>query len=210
MIASLRGTLLERTTGSCVIECAGVGYLVQASLRTARLLPEPGAEVTLLTHQVVREDALMLFGFADAEERKLFELLITVSGVGPKVALAVLSGLEPAVLARAIRDENIAALVAVPGVGRKTAERLVVELRDRLELIVTAGAATVTAAPARGVLPKSERYEDAVAALTSLGYSASQAQEAVRRVGVDAPDLSLEDIVRRALGRLAKATAGVR
>lgn len=210
MIASLRGTLLERNPGSCVIECAGVGYLVQVSLRTARLLPEPETEVTLLTHQVVREDALMLFGFADAEERRLFELLITVSGVGPKVALAVLSGLEPAALARAIRDENLAALVAVPGVGRKTAERLVVELRDRLELIVTAGAAPASSPPARGVLPKSERFEDAVAALTSLGYSASQAQEAVRRVGEDAPDLSLEDIVRRALARLAKATAGVR
>jgi Holliday junction DNA helicase RuvA len=210
MIASLRGTLLQRNSGSCVIECAGVGYLVQVSLRTARLLPEPGTEVTLLTHQVVREDALMLFGFADAEERGLFELLITVSGVGPKVALAVLSGLEPAALARAIRDENLAALVAVQGVGRKTAERLVVELRDRLELIVTAGAATASGAPARGVLPKSERFEDAVAALASLGYSASQAQEAVRRVAEDAPDLSLEDIVRRALARLAKATAGVR
>jgi len=209
MIASLRGALLERASGSCVIECAGVGYLVQVSQRTARLLPEPGAEVTLLTHQVVREDALMLFGFADAEERKLFELLITVSGVGPKVALAVLSGLEPGSLARAIRDENLAALVAVPGVGRKTAERLVVELRDRLELIVTAGARAAET-PTRGVLPKSERYEDAVAALTRLGYSASQAQEAVRRVGEDGPDLSLEDIVRRALARLAKATAGVR
>jgi Holliday junction DNA helicase RuvA len=211
MIASLRGSLLERGTGSCVIECAGVGYLVQVSLRTARMLPEPGAEVSLLTHQVVREDALMLFGFADAEERKLFELLITVSGVGPKVALAVLSGLEPGALARAIRDENLAALVGVPGVGRKTAERLVVELRDRLELIVTAGTTTPAGAtPTRGVLPKSERYQDAVAALTSLGYSASQAQEAVGRVGEDAPDLSLEDIVRRALARLAKATAGVR
>ena len=152
----------------------------------------------------------MLFGFADGEERKLFELLITVSGVGPKVALAVLSGLEPGALARAIRDENLAALVAVPGVGRKTAERLVVELRDRLELIVTAGARTAPETPARGVLPKSERFEDAVAALTRLGYSASQAQEAVRRVGEDAPDLTLEDIVRRALARLAKVTAGVR
>jgi holliday junction DNA helicase RuvA len=210
MIASLRGTLLERGTGSCVIECAGVGYLVQVSLRTARLLPEAGAEVALLTHQVVREDAHMLFGFADAEERKLFELLITVSGVGPKVALAVLSGLEPGALARAIRDENLAALVSVQGVGRKTAERLVVELRDRLELIVTAGARTAAEPPAAGVLPKSERFTDAVAALTRLGYSGSQAQEAVRRVGEDAPDLSLEDIVRRALARLAKATAGVR
>ncbi|MFI5372607.1 MAG: Holliday junction branch migration protein RuvA [Candidatus Eisenbacteria bacterium] len=208
MIASLRGTLLERGAGSCVIECAGVGYLVSVSQRTSRLLPEPGVEVTLLVHQVVREDALMLFGFVDAEERRLFELLISVSGVGPKVALAVLSGLEPAALARAIRDENLAALVAVQGVGRKTAERLVVELRDRLEMI--AGATSAAGPATRGVLPKSERFEDAVAALVRLGYSGSQAQDAVRRVHGETPDLALEDIVRRALARLAKATAGVR
>ena len=211
MIASLRGLLLERAAGACVIECAGVGYLVSVSQRTARTLPETGTEVALLTHQVVREDALMLFGFADADERKLFELLITVSGVGPRVALAVLSGLDPGALARAIRDENLAALVAVPGVGRKTAERLVVELRDKLELIVTAASASPAATgPARGVLPKSERFEDAVAALLRLGYSAPQAQEAVRRAGEETPDLSLEDIVRRALARLAKATTGAR
>jgi holliday junction DNA helicase RuvA len=213
MIASLRGILLEREANACVIECAGVGYLVSVSARTARTLPEPGAEVKLLTHQVVREDALMLFGFAAPEERRLFELLITVSGVGPKVALAVLSGLDPGALARAIRDENLAALVAVPGVGRKTAERLVVELRDKLELIVTASAAGATpgpATPARGVLPKAERFEDAIAALVRLGYSGAQAQDAVRRVAEETPELSLEDLVRRALTRLAKPTAGVR
>ena len=145
MIASLRGLLAERSAHACVIEAGGVGYLVSVSTRTARALPEPGSAVFLLTHQVVREDALMLFGFADATERRLFELLITVSGVGPKVALGVLSGLEPGALARAIRDEHIAALVAVPGVGRKTAERLVVELRDKLELIVTAQGAPAAA-----------------------------------------------------------------
>ena len=208
MIASLRGILSEKEGGQCVIEASGVGYLVSVSTQTARTLPEPGEPVFLLTHQVVREDALQLFGFADLEERRLFELLITVSGVGPKVALAVLSGLPPTALARAIRDENVAQLVGIQGVGRKTAERLIVELRDKLELAVTAQSRAAPAAA--GVLPKSERYDDAVAALVRLGYSQSQAQEAIRRVAATETDPSLETLVRQALGRLAKVTAGVR
>ena len=211
MIASLRGRLLERAPASCVIEAGGVGYLVQVSSATARALPEAGAEVSLLTHQVVREDSLQLFGFAEAAERQVFELLITVSGVGPKVALAVLSGLRPGALARAIRDENLAALVAVPGIGRKTAERLVVELRDKLEMIQAAQDEPASAAaPAGRRAPRSESFEDAVAALVGLGYSAAQAQEAVRRSLEAEPDLSLEQLVRRALARLSKATVAAR
>ena len=209
MIASLRGTLAEKDAVHCVIETGGVGYLVSVSSQTARALPETGEPVFLHTHQVVREDSLQLFGFANLEERGLFELLITVSGVGPKVALAVLSGLPPAALARALRDENVAQLVGIPGVGRKTAERLIVELRDKLELAVTAQAATV-AAPASGLLPRSERFEDAVAALVRLGYSQAQAQEAIRKVTATEEDPSLETLVRQALGRLTKATAGAR
>ena len=213
MIASLRGALSEKGAGDCVVEAGGVGYRVMISTHTAAALPDAGAPVFLLTHQVVREDALMLFGFADAEERRLFELLITVSGVGPRVALAVLSGLKPQALARAIRDENIAGLVAIPGIGRKTAERLVVELRDKLDVIATASGAPApgaSAGAARGVLPRSERFDDAVAALVRLGYSASQAQEVVRRVAEDGETVSLEDLVRRALSRLGKSTAGTR
>jgi Holliday junction DNA helicase RuvA len=206
MIASLRGTLTEKGAAHCVVEAGGVGYWVQVSTPTAAALPEPVSPVYLLTHQVVREDAHMLFGFADAEERRLFELLITVSGVGPKVALAVLSGLKPQALARAIRDENLASLVAIPGVGRKTAERLVVDLRDKIDVMVTAGAPA--SAPAKGVLPRSERFEDAVAALVGLGYSAPQAQEAVRRVAEGGESLTLEDLVRGALARLARVSAG--
>ena len=210
MIASLRGRLTDRSSGSCVVEAGGVGYLVQVSSQTARALPEVGAEVFLHTHQVVREDALQLFGFSDADERRLFELLITVSGVGPRVAIAVLSGLNPVPLARAIREENLAALVAIPGIGRKTAERLVVELRDRLELIVGAAGEIPSSPPRPGVLPRSERFEDAVAALVGLGYSAPQAQDAVRRSSAAEADLSLEDLVRHALARLTKAPAAVR
>jgi Holliday junction DNA helicase RuvA len=208
MIASLRGVLSEKAQGHCVVETSGVGYRVSVSSHTARVLPEPGESVFLYTHQVVREDALQLFGFSDLEERRLFELLITVSGVGPKVALAVLSGLKPAALSRAIREENLAQLVGIPGVGRKTAERLVVELRDKVELAVTAQSTAPSSE--RGVLPRSERFDDAVAALVRLGYSQGQAQEAVRKVAGSEDDLSLESLVRQSLARLSKPTAGVR
>lgn len=201
MIASLRGVLAEKAAGSCVIEASGVGYLVSISTHTSRGLPECGAEVRLRTRQVVREDALLLFGFADPEELELFDLMIGVSGVGPKLALAVLSGMKPQALARAIRDEHIGALVAIPGVGRKTAERLVVELRDKLEILA---APTAAAESEAGVLPRSERFQDAVAALVRLGYTAAQAQEAVRKVGSEAEALSLEDLVRRSLAALSK------
>ena len=204
MIASLRGTLLERGEGWCVVEAGGVGYHVHVSSQTLAALPATGAEARLRTRQVVREDALLLFGFAETDELRLFDLLIGVNGVGPKLALAALSGLAPAALVRAIREEHIAAIVAVPGIGRKTAERLVVELRDKLDFM------PVTAAPAAGrgreagVLPRAGRFDDAVAALVTLGYSPAQAQEAVRRAGGDEPDLSLESLVKRALSRLAK------
>lgn len=201
MIASLRGTLLERGEGWCVIEAGGVGYLVQVSSHTLAALPAPGAEARLRTRQIVREDALLLFGFADPDELRLFDLLIGVSGVGPKLALAALSGLAPAALVRAIREEQVGAIVAVPGIGRKTAERLVVELRDKLDFVPAAPAARGRES---GVLPRAGRFDDAVAALVTLGYSATQAQDAVRKAGGDAPDLSLEDIVKRALARLSK------
>jgi len=206
MIASLRGTLAEKGPAVCVIEAGGVGYLVSVSTHTARQLPAEGASVFLRTRQVVREDAVQLFGFFDADELQLFDLLIGVSGVGPRLALAVLSGLKPGALARALRDENLAVLVAVPGIGRKTAERLVVELRDRVEFLELADRAGESRA---GAAPRSEQFQDAVAALTRLGYTAPQAQEAVRRAGENEPDATLEALVRRALATLSKpATAG--
>jgi Holliday junction DNA helicase RuvA len=209
MIASLRGVLAEKDGGQCVVETGGVGYRVSISSHTARALPEAGETVFLHTHQVVREDALQLFGFVELEERRLFELLITVSGVGPKVALAVLSGLAPPALARALRDENIAQLVGIPGVGRKTAERLIVELRDKLELAVTAQ--KKSAPPSgKGVLPKNETFDDAVAALIRLGYSQAQAQDALRKIAVADEPMSLETLVRQALARLTSPKAGVR
>lgn len=204
MIASLRGTLLERGEGWCVLEAGGVGYLVHVSAHTLAALPPVGAEARLRTRHVVREDAQLLFGFTGADELRLFDLLIGVSGVGPKLALAALSGLAPAALVRAIREEQLGAIVAVPGIGRKTAERLVVELRDKLDFMpATAGPAAERGRGA-GILPRSERFDDAVAALVTLGYSAAQAQDAVRRSGGEEADLTVENIVKRALARLSK------
>jgi len=210
MIASVRGVLAEKDASQCVIETAGIGYRVSVSSHTARALPDEGQPVFLHTHQVVREDAVQLFGFSDLEEQRLFEMLITVSGVGPKVALAVLSGLEPQALARALRDENIAQLVGIPGVGRKTAERLIVELRDKLELMTIHSPAAAVPAAGRGALPKTEQFDDAVAALIRLGYSQAQAQDALRKVTVAGEDPSLETLVRQALARLSAPRAGVR
>jgi Holliday junction DNA helicase RuvA len=196
MIASLRGVLTEVTPGACVIECDGVGYLVQVSAHTAQALPQAGEDVYLRTRQIVREDSVQLFGFSDAGELKLFDLLIGVSGVGPKLAIAVLSGLRPEPLARAIRGEQVAALVAIPGIGRKTAERLIIELRDKVE---------VAPGPARSVvLPRSEQFDDAVAALVRLGYTSSQSQEAVRQAAASGKDLTSEELVKRSLASLSK------
>jgi len=210
VIASLRGTLLEKAAGACVIEAGGVGYAVSVSSHTLRELPKEGEPVFLRTRQVVREDALMLFGFAREEELRLFDLLIGVSGVGPRLALALLSGLEPAALAHAIRGEQIPVLVGIPGIGRKTAERLIVELRDKVEIIALDAGAAPAPAKAGKALPKSERLEDAVAALTGLGYTAAQAKDALRRVSEGHEELSLEALVRRSLALLNKAAVTAR
>ncbi len=213
MIASVRGELLEIGDGYVIVEAAGVGYHVHVSTQTLAALPSIGAEVFLRTRHIVREDAQLLFGFDEAVELRLFDLLIGVSGVGPKMALAALSGLRPALLARAIRDEAIATLIAVPGIGRKTAERLIIELRDKLEFIPlgasgppapSAGRTSPQARPA-SVLPKNELFEDAVAALVTLGLPPAQAQEAVKRAADGQGELSLEDLVKRALSRLGRA-----
>jgi len=212
MIASVRGAVLERGDGFVVIEAGGVGYQVHVTTGTLVSLPAVGEQATLHTRHIVREDAQLLFGFAERDELKLFDLLIAVNGVGPRIAIAVLSGLSPARFAGAVREENLAAITTVPGVGRKTAERLVVELRDKLGFLPAAPAATSSegrgeARPKKArVLEKSQRYEDAVAALVTLGYSAAQAADAVGRVSEEAGEAAAEDLVKRALAVLARPT----
>ncbi len=197
MIARLRGVLVEKLPTHALIEVAGVGYDVAIPVSTFERLPAAGAEVTLLTHLALREDAAQLFAFATPEERDLFRALITVSGIGPKTGLAILSGIELERLRNAITGGEVDVLRAIPGIGKKTAERLVVELRDRLP---QTGLEPVAAAAARALGCPPEIYRDAVAAMVSLGYSNAAAVEAARRVlaATDAP-LALDELVKRAL-----------
>jgi Holliday junction DNA helicase RuvA len=210
VIAALRGTLLERGDGFVVVEAGGVGYQVHVTTGTIVSLPAVGEEVRLHTRHIVREDAQLLFGFADRDELKLFDLLIAVNGVGPRIGIAVLSGLSPVRFAAAVRDENLGAITAVPGVGRKTAERLVVELRDKLGFLPAMPAAAASSAEPRAsktrVLAKNERHEDAVAALVTLGYTVSQATDAVSRVAEEAADAPAVNLVKRALAVLVRPT----
>jgi Holliday junction DNA helicase RuvA len=195
MIGSLKGTLLEKHPNEAIVDCHGVGYQVTIPISTFSALPEPGAEVRLRIHTHVREDIIALFGFLTAEEKSLFEKLITVSGVGPKLAVTVLSGLPVADLAAAIRAGNTQTLTRVPGIGRKTAERLVLDLRDKLE--APAGkAASASVIPA---LALNAVDEDVLSALVNLGCARPAAEAAIRKArSAGAPD-EFEPLFRRAL-----------
>ena len=170
MIAHLRGRLFSKRPGQAIVEAAGVGYDVVISIPTYTSLPAEGAEVSLHIHTQVREDILALYGFLDLKEKRLFERLITVSGVGPKLAVTILSGLNPESTVTAIRGQDHATLTRIPGVGKKLAERLVVELKDKLEDMAVAPAAVVSAGPAG---------DDVLSALVNLGYQRPAAQKAI-------------------------------
>jgi Holliday junction DNA helicase RuvA len=170
MIAHLRGRLFAKYPGHVIVEAGGVGYEVIISVPTFTALPAEGAEVSLHVYTQVREDILALYGFLDLKEKRLFERLITVSGVGPRLAVTILSGLSPERTVNAIRAQDHATLTHIPGVGKKLAERLVVELKDKLEDMAVAPAAVVSAGPAA---------EDVLSALTNLGYQRPAAQKAI-------------------------------
>ncbi len=188
MIGSLKGKLIEKQPPRVVVEAGGVGYEVEVPMSTAFALPEVGAEVSLLTHLVVRDDAHLLFGFATKAERDLFRALIKINGVGPKLALTVLSGISRDAFVVCVRDGDVAQLTRLPGIGKKTAERLIVELKDRFDGADAIGG-TAVATPAA----------EAARALESLGYKESEAAKMVQGVGKDAT--TAEDIIRRALQR---------
>jgi len=175
MIAFLRGRILDKQPNRIVIDVQGVGYEVHVPLSTYYDLGDAGAEVSLRIHTHVREDALQLYGFLTALEQRLFERLIATSGIGPKLAIAVLSGIEPNGLVAAVQRADVARLTAIPGIGRKTAERIVLELKDRLvHLGVPAGVAAPAGAPA------GERLrDDLLSALLNLGYHRAIAEKAV-------------------------------
>src|SRR5579884_3047451 len=170
MIAHLRGRLFLKTPGRVIVEAGGVGYEVTISIPTFTALPAEGAEVSLHIHTQVREDILALFGFLELEEKRLFERLITVSGVGPKLAVTILSGLNPERTVAAIRGQDHASLTRIPGVGKKLAERLVVELKEKLEDFAAAAPVPGVTAPAA---------DDVLSALVNLGYQRPAAQKAI-------------------------------
>lgn len=196
MIAHLRGILLEKHPNQVVVEAQGVGYDVAIPVSTFSSLPELGHEVKLRVHTHVREDAIALFGFATPDEKTLFEKLIAVSGIGPKLAITALSGLATAELVGAIRSGAIDTLVRIPGVGKKTAERIVLELRDKLDLL---GAAAKPASTSGGKPALNPDDEDVVSALINFGSTRAQAEEAVRKAKKDSEDNSFEPLFRRAL-----------
>jgi holliday junction DNA helicase RuvA len=202
VIAHLRGTIHEKSPNRIVIDVNGVGYDVFVPLSTFYGLADTGAGVALRVHTHVRDDAIVLYGFATLVEQELFERLISVSGIGPKVALAVLSGIEPQDLIRAIERSDVGRLTAIPGVGKKTSERIVLELKDRLPRAHTLAPAAAGAAP-----PPSALRDDVVSALVNLGYHRPLAEKAadaaVKTLG-SSPDAGFEGALRQALRELAR------
>jgi Holliday junction DNA helicase RuvA len=195
MIGSLRGRIASKTPPQLTVDVGGLGYELEAPMSTFFHLPAVGEEVRLLTHLVVREDAHVLYAFGTEEERRLFRSLIKVSGVGPKIALALLSGISVTAFAECVQREDIAALTRIPGVGRKTAERLIVEMRDRLAAPVPGSAA---ASAATGTSAESEAY----GALVALGYRPAEATRLLKAVGPGTH--STEELIRRALQGAAR------
>ena len=204
MISQLRGTLSEKSPPELVLDVNGVGYEVMAPMSTFYCLPEMGQTVQLLTHLIIREDAHQLFGFLTSAERKLFRSLLKVNGVGPKLALAILSSIEPDAFVQTVLNNYLAALVRLPGIGKKTAERLVVEMRDRLSdwydsplnQSIAQAAQTGVANNVNAVI------QEAINALTALGYKPQEAARAVAKTGLSA-EAGCEPMIRSALKLLA-------
>jgi Holliday junction DNA helicase RuvA len=198
MIAQIRGQLIEKRPGAVVVETQGVGYQVFVSLSTFYDLPEANQGVRLHTYTHVREDLLQLFGFSTFLEKEIFQILIGVSGIGPKLALNILSGMAPGELIASLQAEDVARLTTIPGVGRKTAERLVFDLKEKIGKIAV-----------RDETPKEERRkkdqvaDDVVSALVNLGYRKNQAETVVEQVGRQRPEASLEELLKASLRALA-------
>ena len=201
MIGRLRGEIVYKYPPRLMLDVSGVGYEIEAPMSTFYVLPEVGAKVTLLTHLSIRDDAHMLYGFSAEGERELFRALLKISGVGARMALAILSGMNAEEFTRCVQAADTAALMRLPGVGKKTAERLIVEMRDRLgplELIPGAAASYSPVAVPAVESPSSE----ALSALMALGYRPAEAERMVRKV--ETPELSSEELIRAALKAAVK------
>jgi Holliday junction DNA helicase RuvA len=206
LIAHLTGKLIQKQPNSVIIQvggdAGGVGYELTVPLSTFYDLGEEGAVVSLRVHTHVREDALQLFGFRTEREKKLFLMLVSVSGIGPKLAITVLSGLSAEELIQAIRASNLAKLVAIPGVGKKTAERMLVELKDKVATILPPGLEEPAGTSAAANSGEAMR-EDIISALVNLGYQKAQAERALNAVLKQTPDAKFETALKSALRNLA-------
>lgn len=198
MIARLKGTLIEKSPNRLVVDVSGVGYDVTVPLSTFYDIGEPGTSVALRVHTHVREDVIALYGFNTALEQELFERLIAISGIGPKLALAVLSGIDPAELVRAIRNHDVARLTKIPGVGKKTAERIGLELKDRLPQPAETGRPS-------GHDGGDQFRDDLLSALANLGYQKPVAEKAIDAVLKKGRDVSFEQALRDILRGMMKA-----
>lgn len=201
MIGRLRGQIVEKIAPEIVIECQGVGYEVAMPMTSIYSLPEVGQEAVVYTHFVVREDAQLLYGFANKTERKLFRLLIKVNGVGPKLGLAILSAMSAEQFVSCVIHDDLTTMVKIPGVGKKTAERLLIEMRDRLkdwhqdtDMPLEVQSAQIEVMSSLG---KSDEKGDAINALVSLGYTQNQAEKSIKKIYQ--PEMKSEDIIRDAL-----------
>ena len=202
MIAFLTGKLLEKHANTVIVDVGGVGYEVTIPLSTFYELGEPGSDVELRIHTHVREDAIQLFGFKTARERDLYLKLISVQGIGAKSGVTMLSGMSADEIVAAIRSNDLGRLTAIPGVGRKTAERLVIELRDKVgELAAAAGVGTSISVDQ---LPADAVFDDALSALVNLGYQKAAAERALKKVVQDGTEMSVQKLLRRSLQLLAK------
>jgi Holliday junction DNA helicase RuvA len=199
VIARLAGTLVEKHPSRLIVDVGGVGYDVLVPLSTFYGLGDPGAGVALRIHTHVREDVIALYGFASSLEQELFERLISISGIGPKLALSVLSGIDPAELVRAIRTQDVARLTRIPGVGKKTAERIGLELKDRMPT-----AAQTPGADVEPATPQDALREDLLSALANLGYQRASAEKAVEAALKKDPEASFEGALRAVLRGMMK------
>jgi Holliday junction DNA helicase RuvA len=196
MIAALRGTLLEKHPNRLIVDVAGVGYDVQVPLSTFYAIGEAGGEVSLRVRTHVREDAIALYGFLTALELEVFDRLIAINGIGPRLALAVLSGIEAGELVRAVRGQDVARLTRIPGVGKKTAERIGLELKDKL--------ASTAAAGEPADIGAGDLRDDVISALVNLGYQRAAAEKAVQAELKRSPGAAFEDVLRAALRGLMR------
>ena len=199
MISHLRGRLLEKHPNRVTIDINGVGYDVHVPLSTFYEMAEPGEDIALRIHTHVREDALLLYGFATVPELRIFERLISVSGIGPKLALAVLSGIEPQELVSAIRTANVARLTGIPGIGKKIAERIVLELKDKMAAFLPSESAAISLASGGDAL-----RDDVLSALMNLGYHRPPAERAVDAALKQSSGSNFEHVLKHALRELAK------